>query len=30
MCKVLSHIAAKGLNYRAGNPPLQLDLLVTE
>jgi hypothetical protein len=28
--KVLSHTAAMVLNHRAGNPPLQLDLLVTE
>ena len=28
--KVLSHTAAMVLNFRAGNPPLQLDLLITE
>ena len=28
--KVLSHTAAVVLNHRAGNPPLQLDLLITE
>ena len=28
--KVLSHTAAMVLNHRAGNPPLQLDFLVTE